>query len=488
MDQRERQQWDEATDGAGLAEFRLRLALDAAGLGIWDRDMQSGALTLDARAKAIHGFPLPATPTHRDIQALTHPEDLERVSAMAARALDPAIREKRPYEYRIRRADDGSVRWLAAHGAALFAPGDGGAMQAVRYIGTVREIPEGDAIAAERAAAARQLAEQEARFEAVLDATALEISIFGPDGRYLQASERIARQLGRPRHDFVGRTMAEMGVDPALAERMTAQLAAALATGERVADVHAAGPGPGDRVLEYAISRVAAPDGGVLGAVMSAHDVTAQRAAELALRQALVERHAALRELSHRAKNTLQMVSSLLNLQLARLGDPAAQRDMEAAYRRITAIGNAHAALYGESPEDPAGTLDFGALLSIICYTVGSQLNPADRITLAVTAEPLRLSADAAIPLALIANELVSNAFRHAFPGEGGGRVTVTFRARPEGGHVLSVADDGCGPPAGSAARRGLGLLLVNAFVAQLGGSAHTETGPGLTTRIEIPG
>jgi two-component sensor histidine kinase len=96
------------------------------------------------------------------------------------------------------------------------------------------------------------------------------------------------------------------------------------------------------------------------------------------------------------------------------------------------------------------------------------------------------MPADTAVPLALVANELVTNAMKHAFPSHRGA-VSVAFRADPGGGCRLVVADTGRGLPAAAPPDGGLGLRLVRALVAQVDGDLAMESGPGLRVTVTVP-
>jgi PAS domain S-box-containing protein len=129
-----------AAEALAESQARLELATQAAEIGIWDWDVSSGQMSYSARAKAICGFAPDQEVTYEDAKRVTHPDDYPRTSAMARRALDPAVRENAPYEYRIIRPD-GTIRWVVAHGAAVFAEIDGEA-RPVRYVGTLQDITE----------------------------------------------------------------------------------------------------------------------------------------------------------------------------------------------------------------------------------------------------------------------------------------------------------------------------------------------------------
>lgn len=120
------------------SEARLDLAASAAGIGIWDWDLLSGRIIYCRRARAIMGLPPEGEVTEEELRRATHPDDLPLTTAQAARALDPAIRDNSPYDYRIIRPG-GEVRHITAHGAAIFQRVDG-VMKAVRYAGTLQDV------------------------------------------------------------------------------------------------------------------------------------------------------------------------------------------------------------------------------------------------------------------------------------------------------------------------------------------------------------
>jgi PAS domain S-box-containing protein len=124
----------------GETQKRLEIALSAAEQGVWDYNLITGEMVYDDRAKQIYGLPIDQPVTFEIIRDATHPEDLAYTHAQLERAIDPKIRDRNSYEYRIVRPD-GSVCWALAHGEAVFE-GEGESEQAVRYAGTIQDITE----------------------------------------------------------------------------------------------------------------------------------------------------------------------------------------------------------------------------------------------------------------------------------------------------------------------------------------------------------
>ncbi len=129
-----------ADEALRASEQRFRLAADAAGLGVWDRDLSDDFLIFSDQARAIYGFPPDGVVTLDMVRAATHPDDVARTVEVALRHMDPKIRSREPGAYRVI-WPDGQQRWVLAHGEAVFEPRDEGEV-AVRYIGMLQDITE----------------------------------------------------------------------------------------------------------------------------------------------------------------------------------------------------------------------------------------------------------------------------------------------------------------------------------------------------------
>jgi PAS domain S-box-containing protein len=217
-------------------------------------------------------------------------------------------------------------------------------------------------------------------------------------------------------------------------------------------------------------------------------DVTARRLAEDRLRASLAEKETLLREVHHRVKNNLQGLWSLLQLEALQLRDPAMRARIEAICSRIVVMGRIHQQLY--SSNDFAH-IDLGRQLPELALGLLAMEGDPERITLDLEVAPLACDLDTAIPLGLIANELISNSLKHAFPGERGGRLSIRLAPAAGGRVALTVADDGIGAQRGRGREReagGIGTLLIQALASQI--EAEVEEVPverGCATRILVP-
>jgi len=185
--------------------------------------------------------------------------------------------------------------------------------------------------------------------------------------------------------------------------------------------------------------------------------------------KAAVERHQFLiREMNHRVKNSLALVASMLRLQAREDADPAFGEQLEDATRRVAAIARVHEQLYQTSDIEH---FDVGRYIEAICKDLSASIAQCE---ISVQAQPgIVISADRAVSSALIVNELVSNAAKHAYSGHGAGRVWVNVAATGVGSFSISVRDEGAGLPEGFQIEkgRGFGIRVVRALAEQLNAS-----------------
>jgi PAS domain S-box-containing protein len=206
-------------------------------------------------------------------------------------------------------------------------------------------------------------------------------------------------------------------------------------------------------------------------------------AAALAERDRLLaQKEALLSEVNHRIKNSLQLVSSILNMDANRSAPGEGRARMESAAARVQAVASVHELLYRSNE---VTTVACGTYLRELCASLGAGGAAGAGVEVVCDVVEVRLSADKAIALALIVNELVSNALKHAFDGSDKGVIQVTTRA-DENALVLEVADNGAGKDAG--AEPGLGTRIIDGLVEQLDASMKASHGaPGLRVVIRIP-
>ncbi len=185
--------------------------------------------------------------------------------------------------------------------------------------------------------------------------------------------------------------------------------------------------------------------------------------------KAALERHQFLiKEMNHRVKNSLALVVSMLRLQAREKVEPEFAQHLEDATLRVGAIARVHEQLYQSSDIEH---FDVGRYIEAICKDLGASFSQSEIL---IEAQPgIVISTDRAISSALIVNELVSNAAKHAYPDQGAGRIWVNVTATGDGNLAISVRDEGGGLPEGFQIDRGkgLGARMVHALAEQLNAS-----------------
>lgn len=186
------------------------------------------------------------------------------------------------------------------------------------------------------------------------------------------------------------------------------------------------------------------------------------------------------READHRVKNTLQLISSLVMLHSRRAPDEPTRQALQAVLQRITAVSLAHRLVHRD---EGAEWVDVQPMARELVADLAAQAG-REGIEIALELDEARIPGRDGAPLALLINELVGNALRHAFPGDRGGRIQVSLRRTP-GRLELSVADNGAGL---EGRPKGFGSTIVQLLTQQLRGDVTWRpTQPGLTAVVSVP-
>ena len=230
---------------------------------------------------------------------------------------------------------------------------------------------------------------------------------------------------------------------------------------------------PDGRRIEVLID--AAPRGRLIDGLMT--DVTA-------LRDAVRQKDVLLREVLHRVYNNLQQVEALLNLQGRRFDDPEIRRAFKDVGERLRSLALVQQKLY---QGDDYRRVNFAAYLHDLAAAVAA-IARRPEIEIALDTEPVALEVDKAIPLGLIANELLTNAVKHAFADGRSGRIDIVLRREPENRLRFEVSDNGLGAdPKLVTQGPGLGARLIPNLARQLSAEMTVEDAGGLRTRLHVP-
>lgn len=214
-------------------------------------------------------------------------------------------------------------------------------------------------------------------------------------------------------------------------------------------------------------------------------DITERKNASDKLKEALNEKEMLLKEVYHRVKNNLQVVSSLINLQAANVKNEATVDLLQQSADRIKAMALLHEKLY--QSKDLA-RIDFNAYIrSLVDHLLFGYGTQSGKIGIDLKIDGVFLDVDTAIPCGLIVNELLSNSLKHGFPGDRSGKISVTFQHLQDE-YVLTISDNGIGFPSSLDFKKSasLGLQLVETLTNQLMGSIEMEGSNGSTFTIRF--
>ncbi len=339
---------------------------------------------------------------------------------------------------------------------------------------------------AERKRAERELHEKEERYHALFELSPSGILLEDSEGNVIDANPAFCESLGYAKEEIIGKKV-HMFTHPDVLHEVDQHIDDLLS----------------GKILKYAEKsikkdgttcymnlnekKVTLPDGRD-GIICVTEDFTERTKMEEKIKVSLREKEILLKEIHHRVKNNLQTISSLLSLQSQYIKDEQAQEVFKNSQERIRAMALIHEKLY-ESRD--LSKIDFQEYIqNLVLYLFDSYSLESEKVRLKMQVEDVALNIETAIPLGLIINELVSNSFKYAFPGNRKGELHVNLGKGEDEeydyDYTLIVKDNGIGFPEGLDFQNSdtLGMLLVNTLVTQLHGIIELNRKDG--TRFTI--
>jgi two-component sensor histidine kinase/PAS domain-containing protein len=454
-------------NAASVANHAVDLGLAAGGVGTWELNLRTRRIVASATAHVLHGLDPDGRETvTEDWLRGVHPEDAEEARASLQTAVTDGTTAS--YTYRIVCASAGP-RWISARGKVVSAGGE-------------RRPVCGLVDVTEQVRAQESLARERERLRLALAAGALAVWDYNPATREVVVDTQYAVTMGF--EPTVGTmTRAQIGdlIHPEDRARVGAEHEAMIAAGTTYhIEYRIVKPCGEIRWLSsQGIQSGGDEDGASRRMIGIIQDITERKEREKDLRDLAEARELLVREADHRIKNSLQLVISLLMVQMRGIVDPAALEALRGAATRVGAIAASHRALQGSVD---LTTIDLAVSLQELCIHFAA-LHPS--VTIVCRAGgTLMLDADRAIPLGLAVSELLTNALSHAFRDREAGNVVVEAMIE-QGQLTVRVSDDGVGMQS-TVHGTGLGSRIIRALAAQLSATIHVDSPPEAGTVVTL--
>lgn len=421
------------------------------------------------------GHPAAAV-TGTSFEQYVHPEDIPVCRGFLEMVFSSRSRQS-GVEYRVRHAN-GHWCWHTTNAAPQFA--DDGSVSA--FIGIARDITEHKLIEAaliESERKYRMLAENSTDVIWLLDIT---------DGRFQYVSPSVERLRGFTPEEVLAQPMSEALVPESLdyVTNVVRERVERFMNGERTTFVDEIAQPCKDGTVVWTESTTRYSHSDESGHIMvfgASRDITERKRAEDEVKRLLEEKKLLLKEVHHRVKNNMSIIKSLLSLQMRYISEPKAVTALKDAIGRIETMGILYDRLYRSDSFQEVSLRDY--LVPLVEKIAGVFPHAADvRLDLDIT--EAALTADIISSLGIIINELVSNAFKHAYtPGKPG--VLSLQVSRSDSDVRIRIADTGPGFANSNEAPRGFGLTLVEMLVAQLNGTLTRTNQDGCVFEILFP-
>jgi len=428
-----------------------------------------------------------------------HPDDKQR----AWEAWQRATQYNEPYslECRLRRAD-GVYRWFLIRGAPML----GANGEILKWFGTctdIEEIKQAEAAlktandqleqrVAERTAALR---ESHNRFNVLIQNVDAGVALIDDQGKFAIVNQAFLRLFDLPSESSIknvnDRDWGQWQVieeDGKLVDVDEHPVRKAALTGKVVRNRLVAVRSPSHESLKWMLisaDPILKPSGQIEALICTYHDITDLKRAQEAVQSSLREKEVLLKEIHHRVKNNMQVISSLVSLHTDKLENPALRGVFDDLRNQVRAMALVHDKLYQSESLASIDFAEYARSLLVSLWRAYGETAAKVRFTLDIP--PVAFSIETAVPCGLILNELVTNALKHAFPDRTDGHLTVALNAtEPDGTLCLRVSDNGIGFPPGLDWRQtpSLGLHLVQLLIGQLGGTANVRHQDGTEFQI----
>ena len=452
------------------SEERFRLAFENTNIGMCLVDLNGRLIRVNSQMCEIFGY------DQKELESMTvndiaHPEDLDISPKFIQRAASGEI-EHTQFEKRYLHKR-GRIVWGQVSSSLVrdfqSAP--------LYFISHVQDITE-------RVRAEKALRESEAKMRSIFRAAPIGIGLVS-NRAVLDVNDRFCEITGYSKDELIGkdaRTLYPTNEDYEYVGREKYRQIQEQGTGT----VETRFKRKDDKLIEILLSSTPLdPTDLLAGVTFTALDITERVQAEEQIKQALAEKTTLLQELYHRTRNNMQVIHSMLALRSLHVQDEQLRTIVKDVQDKIQAMALAHQKLYDSRDLSRIDLKEY--IDDLAAYLLQSYQVLPDRISLDLDTDSVSVLIDTAVPCGLVLSELISNALRHAFPGDRKGRISIRLHQAEDETITLQVSDDGIGVPGDFNQSDSLGLQTVVGMVErQLQGDISLETDRGVAWQIRF--
>jgi PAS domain S-box-containing protein len=462
------------------SERRLELALESSGDGWWDWDIPTGTFNLSDRWLTMLGYGAGDFPAHLSPwEHLTHPDDFPWVMETLQAHLKDPIASLYRFDYRVlNRA--GEWKWIANYGKVVDWDRKG---KPIRMVGMHRDVND-------RKLAEQELLKSEYILRSFFDNASMMMGlgeVLGDDIRLISLNRAAANFLGSTPEAMQNQFLSQLGQPDEIRPLWISHFQKSKRTGNPVQfEQEYQAPD-----ISMWLSVTISPIQGTLDRLQFSfivEDVSARKQIESSIAASLQEKEVLLKEVHHRVKNNLQVICSLLNLQ-ARAGQNAVLAEqLNESRNRVKSMALVHEKLYQANSLSKIELNEY--IRDLAKHLLRSYGHKSSETRLKIDIDPaILVDIDMAVPCGLIINELITNAFKHAFEPNQPGEIDILGSLGPDGCVMLTVQDNGKGLPSDWSLETNetLGLELVKDLTGQLRAEIEIDSIMGTRFKIIFP-
>jgi PAS domain S-box-containing protein len=450
---------------------KILRAQRVAEIGIWENNLETNDLNWTEEMYSILGFNPRKEINLEEVTKIFPPKELKRFQ----KAVKAAIEDKVPYsmDYKIVR-HDGSIRYIHDEGQIIVD--DSG--KAKTMFGTTQDITR-------RKMVEKSLKDSESKFRNLVETTPDMIWEIDNQANFTYISPQSTDILGYTPQEIIGKNIFSL-IDPVAVDRIKKIFTNHIKNFTKINTLEVPAYCKDGAEITLEIRSVRANDNkdnheGFQGI---ARDITERAIATNQLKTSIKEKDILLQEIHHRVKNNMQIISSLLNLQITYLDDEEAVNLLKESQNRVRSMAIIHEKLYQSNDFTKINLTEYiKSLVNGLFYSYSIK----NHINSNIDVDDVELNIETAVPIGLILNELVSNSLKHGFP-TGGGEVYIKLKT-VEDKYEMIIGDNGIGFPNNIDFKEteSLGLQLVNNLVNQIDGEIQLNNNNGTEFKIVFP-